>query len=89
MAGSTYITSSFNGTGSSTGAKSTHSVWVKRCDPEHVTSPTARSSVVAGKTDSNNYMKTRFADGDAFHVYGAHGGSGNVDLYTSIQSSDV
>ena len=89
MAGSTYILSTFNGTGSSTGAKSTHSVWIKRCDPEFWTDSTARSSIVSGKTNASNYIKTRFADNDAFHVYGIRGGSANINLYSSIQCRDV
>ena len=89
MAGSTYITSSFNGTGSSTGAKSTHSVWVKRCDPELASDTTARSTIISGYSDGSHNMKCRFADGDAFHVYGIHGGSANINLYSSIECRDV
>tara|TARA_Y100001958_G_C21220519_1_gene545865 strand:+ start:291 stop:1634 length:1344 start_codon:yes stop_codon:yes gene_type:complete len=85
MSGSTYLTSNFTGTGSSTGDKVTYSVWIKRTDPAGDT----RSTIISGYDDGNNYMKIRFADDDKFHIYGAHSGSANFNVYAVKECRDI
>ena len=55
MATTTYLTSNFgSGTDDGVGQKSTHSVWIKRTNPDD------RSTIISGmNTNSSNYMKVR------------------------------
>lgn len=86
MAGSTYLESSFTGTGNASGAKSTHSFWVKRSNDDN--NSNARSTLIAAGT-SGNYMKFRFGDNDRLHLYGVHSSSNNISIETRRQFKDV
>ena len=77
----TYIQSNFSGTGSSTGAKATYSVWVKNNVKDD------RSTIISGRADGNNYMKFRFAN-DQLALYGNHSSSNNVAIETNRKFRD-
>ena len=86
MPGSTYITDAFAGNGN-TGAISTHSVWVKRTNDDNDSD--ARSTIMSGFVDSNNYWKIRFADDDRVMCYGVHGGTPNMNIETNREFKDT
>ena len=77
----TYIQSNFSGTGSSTGAKATYSVWVKNSVKDD------RSTIISGRADGGSYMKFRFAN-DQLALYGNHSSSNNVSIETNRKFRD-
>ena len=85
MATTTYLQNSHTGYGSSTGAKATMSVWVKRAD----ISGDDRSTIIGARTDDSNYFKIRFADDDCLMIYGARSGSANFHIETVAEFRDV
>jgi len=85
MATSTYLQNTHTGTGSSSGAKSTMSVWIKRTD----ILGDSRSTIIGARTDDNNYFKVRFADNDRLMVFGLKSGSGSINIETDAEFRDI
>ena len=76
------LTSDFVGTGSSSAAIATYSMWVKLALEDN------RATVISGMDDESNYLKVRFADDGAGWYFAIYGGSPACDLRSNAVFRD-